>query len=162
MAKFKYKMQNILNIKLKLEEQVKMDFAAKMRTLNEEEEKLSVIEKRKHLFDLEGKKLRSENLNILKLKENNEAIKILIEEIEKQRGCVEKAKKNVELAREQLRVAMQERKTQEKLSENAFEVFKKEINAQESKEVDELTSYTYGVRQSKIKGKDWVISDGRK
>lgn len=162
MAKFKYKMQNILNIKLKLEEQVKMDFAAKMRTLNEEEEKLSVIQKRKHLFDLEGKKLRSENLNILKLKENNEAIKILIEEIEKQRGCVEKAKKNVELAREQLRVAMQERKTQEKLSENAFEVFKKEINAQESKEVDELTSYTYGIRQSKIKEKDWVISDGRK
>ena len=75
---------------------------------------------------------------------------------------LEKAKKNVELVREQLRVAMQERKTQEKLSENAFEVFKKEINAQESKEVDELTSYTYGVRQSKIKEKDWVISDGRK
>lgn len=162
MAKFKYKMQNILNIKLKLEEQVKMDFAAKMRTLNEEEEKLSVIQKRKHLFDLEGKKLRSEKLDILKLKENNEAIKILTEEIEKQKECVEKAKKNVELVREQLRVAMQERKTQEKLSENAFEVFKKEINAQESKEVDELTSYTYGVRQSKIKEKDWVISDGRK
>lgn len=162
MAKFKYKMQSILNIKLKLEEQVKMDFAAKMRTLNEEEEKLSVIQKRKHLFDLEGKKLRSEKLDILKLKENNEAIKILSEETEKQKECVEKAKKNVELVREQLRVAMQERKTQEKLSENAFEVFKKEINAQESKEVDELTSYTYGVRQSKIKEKDWVISDGRK
>ena len=39
---------------------------------------------------------------------------------------------------------MQERKTQEKLKENAFEDFKKELNAAESKEIDELVSYRFG------------------
>jgi len=36
---------------------------------------------------------------------------------------------------------------QEKLREKAFETFIKEENARESKEVDELTSYTYGQKR---------------
>ena len=39
---------------------------------------------------------------------------------------------------------MQERKTQEKLKENAFEEFKHELGSEESKEVDELVSYRFG------------------
>ena len=58
---------------------------------------------------------------------------------------------------------MQERKTHEKLSEEAFEDFKKEIGAQESKEVDELTSYTYGMRREAGSGseKDLEVNRGR-
>ena len=37
-----------------------------------------------------------------------------------------------------------ERKTFEKLKEKAFEEFKLEIEAQEKKEVDELTSFRFG------------------
>lgn len=40
--------------------------------------------------------------------------------------------------------AMQERKTQEILKEKAFEAFLQEEKAAESKEIDELTSYTHG------------------
>ena len=40
--------------------------------------------------------------------------------------------------------AMKERKTFEKLKEKAFEEFKLEIEAQEKKEVDELTSFRFG------------------
>lgn len=39
---------------------------------------------------------------------------------------------------------MQERKAHEKLKENAFEEFMKDELAAESKEIDQLTSYTYG------------------
>ena len=37
----------------------------------------------------------------------------------------------------------------EKLKENSFEEFKREVNSAESKEVDELVSYTYGERIKK-------------
>jgi flagellar FliJ protein len=43
---------------------------------------------------------------------------------------------------------MQESKTQAKLREKAFEAFLKEENAKESKEIDELVSYTYGQKKS--------------
>ena len=39
---------------------------------------------------------------------------------------------------------MQERKTHEKLKEYAFDDFVKEMNAEESKEIDELVSYNFG------------------
>ena len=42
---------------------------------------------------------------------------------------------------------MQERKAQEKLKEKAFEAFLQDENAKESKEIDELVSFTYGRKQ---------------
>ena len=41
MAKFSYRMQNILEIKEKMETQAKNEFAASLMRLSEEEEKLS-------------------------------------------------------------------------------------------------------------------------
>ena len=42
-----------------------------------------------------------------------------------------------------MNLAMVERKTQEKLKENAFEIFKKELIEVENKENDELVSFKY-------------------
>jgi len=49
----------------------------------------------------------------------------------------------VEKAGEKLDNAMKERKTYEKLKENAFEEFKAEINAEEQKEINELVSFKF-------------------
>ena len=57
---------------------------------------------------------------------------------------VDKAKENVEAARERMAEAMKERKMHETLREKAFEAFLQEENHAESKAIDELTSYTYG------------------
>lgn len=160
MAKFKYKMQNILDIKQKLEEQAKMRFAQEMMKLNEEEDKLKIIQYKKLRYEAEGVALRKKTLNARSLKENNEAINIIRDEITAQEKNVALAQKNVEKARERLREAMQERKTHERLAEEAFEDFKREIGAQESKEVDELTSYTYGIRQVKNNDKDLEVNRG--
>ena len=44
---------------------------------------------------------------------------------------------------------MQERKTQEVLRDKAFEVFQQEEKAEEGKQIDQLTSYTYGQKAKK-------------
>ena len=54
------------------------------------------------------------------------------------------ASREVEKARVALQTLMQERKAHEKLKENAFEAFMKEEQAAESKEIDQLTTYTHG------------------
>ena len=59
---------------------------------------------------------------------------------------VHKAERVLEDARKALNEVMMERKTHEKLKEKAFEQFKAELNAEESKEVDQLVSYTYSNR----------------
>lgn len=146
MAKFKYRMQNILDIKQKLEESAKMEFGEANRRVAEEEEKLSVIDARKRAYEEEGGRLRSARLRVADIKNNAKSISVLGDMKKEQESEVERAKVVQEQKRIKLQVAMQERKTQEKLYENAFEEFVREENARESKEVDELTSYVYGKR----------------
>ncbi len=146
MVKFKYRMQNILDIKQKLEESAKMEFGEANVRVMEEEEKLTVIEDRKRAYENEAGRLRSAKLQVADIKNNTKAISVLGDMKKVQESEVDKAKNILEQKRVKLQVAMQERKTQEKLYENAFEEFVREENARESKEVDELTSYVYGKR----------------
>ncbi len=144
MAKFRYRMQSILEIKKKLEEQAKNEFAAARAALNEEEDKLEQLKKRKEAYEDEGRALRENTLNIMDIIENKEALLRMDEFIADQQLNVKRAQDRMEEARLALQTAMQESKTQEKLREKAFEQFVKEENARESKEIDELVSYTYG------------------
>ncbi len=144
MARFRYRMQSILNIKIKMEEQAKMEFAAARIRLDEEEEKLQVLFNRKESHESEGRKLRKESLKVLDILENRDAIAIMDEFILFQKQQVKLAEDNLEAARLKLQLARQESKTHERLREKAFEVFMHEENAREAKEVDELTSYTHG------------------
>ena len=96
-----------------------------------------------------GKRMREDVLNVLDMRDNNRAIDNIKEQIKAQQKKVDQAAKVVEQARIRLTDAMQERKIHEKLKENSFEDFKREINAAESKEIDELVSYTYGERIKK-------------
>lgn len=147
MSKFIYRMQSILDIKLKLETQAKMQFAAAKRILNEEEERLERLHKRKEDYIEKARKSRSDILNVNELRESKVAIQTMDDFIAEQEIRVAKAAEEVEVAREQLEEVMKERKTHEKLREKSFEEFKMEENHKESKEVDELTSYTYGQKK---------------
>ncbi len=144
MAKFIYRMQSILDIKAKMVEQARMEFAAARMYLNEEEEKLQVLMQRKDVYVEEGRKLRRDSLKVMTIMENRDAITRMDEFIILQRSQVKRAQEQLEAARRKLQTAMQESKTQEKLKEKAFEEFVREENVREAKEVDELVSYTHG------------------
>ncbi len=152
MSKFVYRMQNILNLKYKLEDQAKMEFAAARRRLTEEEEKLELLYRRKDSYEEEGRRLREDALAVMDILENRNAILQMEDFIELQKLEVAKAEDALEIERQKLQEVMQERKVQEKLREKAFEAFVKEENAKESKEIDELVSYTYGQRKREKAG----------
>lgn len=148
MAKFIYRMQSILDVKLKMEEQARMEFASARMRLDEEEEKLNVLIQRKAGYEEQGRELRRSALNVLDILENKQALERMDDLILLQKDAVLRAERLLDEARMKLQVAMQESKTQERLKEKAFEEFVKELNAQEAKEVDELTSYTYGQKKA--------------
>lgn len=147
MAKFIYRMQSILNIKEKLEEQARMDFAQANMRLAAEEEKLQQLEDRKAFYEDKARQLQKDSLKVMDILENQNAIERMKEFIAAQQLEVKKAEAVVEETRLALMEAMQETKTQHKLKEKAFEEFMREENAREAKEIDELTSYTYGQKQ---------------
>lgn len=147
MARFRYRMQSILNVKLKMETQAKQDFAAARAALDEEEEKLEVLKERKALYQKEAEQLLQDRLSVRDIMDNNTAILRMDEYISAQVLQVRLAAEQVEKARERLTEVMKDRKMHETLREKAFEEFLKEENRAESKEIDQLTSYTYGQKQ---------------
>lgn len=144
MSKFVYRMQNILNIKEKLEESARNNFGIAMRKLLEEEEVLDNLGRRKAGYEDYAREYLSGPVSPRTMRENKEAILRMDEYMALQRGVIKKQETVVDLARSALSQAMQERKIQEKLRENAFNQFMEDEKHTESREIDELTSYVYG------------------
>lgn len=143
MAKFIYRMQNILDLKIKLEEQAKIAFSLANGKLREEEEKLRQIYKERKLYENRLKRLAGGRLDLLEMRRCSEAIEVKKHQAEEQKKQIKIAERNVEIARKKLNDVMVERKTQEILREKAFDEYMQELKEEEKKVTDELTSYQY-------------------
>ena len=150
MARFSYKMQNILNIKYKLEEQVRAEFAEANYRYNEEVDKLNQYVGKKIFLENYLRELYDSKLNLKEIRNTISAIDKMKELIEKQIVEVNKAKQVVEQVREKLAEAMIERKTHETLKEKEFEEFLEELKREDDKIIDELVSYRYGNEEQEV------------
>lgn len=143
MAKFVYRMQNILDIKNKLEVQARNSYAAARMKLSQEEEKLDRMFEQKKTYEENYRQQLSGNINILQINICKNAIELCKNQIKKQLVEVKVASLNLEAAQKRLGEVMKERKIQEKLREKAYEEFLQELNDQEKKEIDELVSFRF-------------------
>ena len=148
MKKFRYSMQSLLLIKQKLEDQAKAAFSAAQQRLNEEEERLAAMQRKREAYLEEKREVMAGTLDVPKLNRLQTAVESMDEQIVSQKQNIKKAELALKTAQERLVESMMERKTQEKLRENAFEVYRQELNAEEQKEIDERTSFQYGVRDT--------------
>lgn len=147
MARFRYSLQSILDIKLKMETQAKQEFSAAKNALDEEEERLAELFRRRTEYEKLSGELLTGILHVRDIEENKNALLKMEEYIALQRQQVILAERKLNAAREHLTDVMKERKTHEALRDKAFEEFMQEENKAEGKAVDELTSYTYGQKR---------------
>lgn len=143
MAKFIYRMQNILDIKYKLEEQAKQEYMTVQARLNEEKDRLQDLEDRKAAYFTQYRILLQERLDILEIETCKNAIILMDEYIHNQQLVVAQVEKELEQAVRKMNEAMQERKIHEKLREKQWETFLQELSQEEMKEIDQLISYQY-------------------
>lgn len=148
MARFRFPMQNILNMKEKLEEQAKNEYGQANARLLAEEKRLEQLNNRLEDARLQLKNVLHEVLSMTEIHKRENAVVILKGYVKQQQLVVKRCEKEVEIAREKLTEAMKERKIFEKLREKAFDEFMKEEGRREQKEVDELMSYRYGAKNA--------------
>ena len=144
MARFRYKMQNILSIKEKMETQAKQHFGEAKRVLDIEEEALNALYLRKDEIERHAVEVLSGDLDMHEIEDSQMSRIICDQKISEQKIRVSRAREELERARAELEEAVKERKTHEKLKEKQFDEFVREENRTESKTIDELTTYTYG------------------
>ncbi len=138
-------MQNILNIKEKLEVQAKNEFAAANMELAEEQEVLAQMLAHNKELEAQSRALRlKETLSIKDIEDNKLSLEIQKDRMKQQALRIHAAERKVEQKKKVMVDLMKERKTHEILKEKAFEQFLLDEKAEESKQIDQLTSYTYG------------------
>lgn len=142
-------MQNILDVKEKLETQAKNEFAIASAQVREEEEKLEGLVKRQQDYREYLRELQSGDLNFRDIKETAQSIDAMKYLIHDQENALRRAENVLEIKRVTLAEAMQDVKTHEKLKEKEFNQFMADEAARESKEIDELVSYRFGQEEPK-------------
>lgn len=143
MAKFIYRMQSILDIKYKLEEQAKQQYMEASSRLEEGKQQLLALEQRKDSYIFQYRELVSTRLDVAEIESCKNAIELMDSYIVDQVQVVKNLEADLERASKALNKAIQERKVHEKLKENKFEDFKMELNQEEMKEIDQLVSYQF-------------------
>ena len=143
MAKFKYSMQNILDIKLKLETQARNEFSIANQRYQVEKDKLQELVLKRVEYETILKDSLSGSLNVSEIMITKNGIATIKSAIRSQLSNVKKAEDELEIKRNALSELVKDRKTHEKLKEKAFEKFQKELKDSESKEIDEVVSFTY-------------------
>jgi len=146
MAKFRYRMQNILDVKMKLESQAKIAYGIANQKYMEEQQKLQEIILRRTSYEKILKESMMGTIDVREVSHARADVNTMKTLMRRQMIEVHKAERALEDARKALNEIMMERKTHEKLKEKAFEQFKEELKAEESKEIDQLVSYTYNDR----------------
>lgn len=146
MAKFVFRLQSVLNLKVRMEEQQRLSFAAARKRLDDEEEKLNSLYVREAHYEEEGRIMREKSLVIQDILDNEVALVRVREYIDEQKVRVRQAEAFLENERIKLVEAMKERKTYEKLRENAFEEYLRDEAHTEGVENDEHNSFVYGQR----------------
>lgn len=143
MAKFNYRMQNILDIKEKLETQARNEYGIANQKYLEEQEVLQNLLIRRNRYERHLKELMNDTLDIREITNARNDVNAMKTLVRRQMVEVHKAEVAMEQARNELSERMKERKTHETLKEHAFDEFMAEMQAAESKEIDELVSYTF-------------------
>lgn len=150
MAKFVYRMQNILDIKQKLETQARMTFALANRRYMEEQQVLQEQLVRRMGYEKKLRESMEGDIQVRSVMNARSDLNAMRTIVRRQMMEVHKAEREMEDARRALNEVMQERKVQEKLREKAFDEFKKELADAEIKEIDELVSYTFNEREGVV------------
>ena len=147
MARFRYRMQNILDISEKLESQAKIAYSLALQALLEEQEKLQQLIIRRAQYEMELKRLTSDDLDLREIQMTKNAINSMKSMIRVQMMNVQRAEHLLEQRRKELEAQRIQRKTHETLKEKAFVEFKKEEIRKEDLQVDELVAFTHRTEQ---------------
>ena len=146
MMGYNFRLEKVLNYKETIEGFKKTKFGEVNQKLNKEESKLLDYNIYKENL-IKDKNISARKTSIGNLKLLNNYLKDISENIENQEQIVEQTKAELEKVKEELLVAMQEKKSFEKLKEKDYEEFLDQSKKNEDKIIDEIVTFNINTQE---------------
>lgn len=140
MMGYNFRLEKVLNYKENIENLKKAQYGDVNRRLNNEEEKLMNynIHKENLLTKINES---NKNTSVGNLKLYNNYLQDISSSIKKQESLISDIKDELEKTKEELLIAMKEKKAFEKLKENDYNEFLSEVKKKEEKIVDGIVTF---------------------
>lgn len=140
MSSYNFRLEKVLNYKETLEDFKKTEYGDLHQKLNREENILLDYNMYKESL-LKDNKFSTEKISIGNLKLFNNYLKDISKNIEDQEQIVNETKKELEKAKEEMLIAMQEKKSFEKLKEKDYQEYLYNSKKKEEKIIDEIVTF---------------------
>ena len=145
MKKFKFKLQSLMNLRERREEEAKKNYRESLKKINDEENKLLEMKTELKKFESEYQKTISINPELMS------QFYLYYEKLEhnviEQREQVALAKQEMEINKKNLIEARKERKKIEKIKENELERYLDEVKKAEQKFIDEIATQKFNEKK---------------
>ncbi len=143
MQKFIFRLQPVLNLKKQLEDNAKNNLAKSSRKLEEEKQILVELNEQKDSYLNKMSQDMESGVPVYRLRGYNDYFAGAKVKISHQKDNVNNAQRIVDINREELVKAVQEKKILVKFKEKKQEEYQKEALKEEQKTIDELNSYKF-------------------
>ena len=149
MKKFKFKLETVLNVKEKKEEQLKHELL-KLQALRIQEEQLLAEAKEKRAYiSMEKSNENKKGTDIQSLIHFEQYLGVLLRKIDDTKKNIKVLEKKADIKREEVVEASREKKVFEKLKEKQFGEFLKVVNENEQKVLDEMAVSKFNRKEQK-------------
>jgi flagellar protein FliJ len=142
LSQFKFRLQRVLEVREKEEDEKKNRFAEITKKLQEEHKRLDSLHSDMEEVKTRKNKLASQNIKVDQLLSYSYYMENLKQNIEKQHNIVEKSEKEMENARVELLEAAKDKQVLEKIKDKNFEDYKYGLKREEDKMTDQFVSYS--------------------
>ena len=145
MKKFKSRLENVLELRTKTLEDRQLEMAAIQARLNDANNKLDSLEQSRLQAkrDLENILGAGENIEFIRVKNYQDYIAKLDDDISIQHKVIADIENELELKQEEVREALKAKKMLEKLKEKEYKAFLKDFEQREAKELDDIALTRY-------------------
>ncbi len=143
MQKFGFRLESVLKLRTQLEDNAKNNLAQAARELEHQKNRLLVLEETREASMRALTSAVDGGVPVYQVRNFNSFFGHMKNKIVRQKDNVNNAQNDVDINREALVKAMQDRKIIEKLKEKKHEEFLKEQNREEQLLIDELNSYKF-------------------
>lgn len=155
MQKFEFRLESVRNLKIQMEDNAKNNLAAASRELERQKDHLSGLVSTKESSIKELNAEVDKGISINKIKNYNNYLSLLKSRITYQKENVNKAQKYVDIKRDCLVKAVQERKILDKLRDKKYEEYTKEQGKAEQVLIDELNSFKFKLDSGEENARDY-------
>ncbi|AEY66579.1 flagellar export protein FliJ [Clostridium sp. BNL1100] len=143
MQKFGFRLESVRNLKVQMEDNAKNNLALASRELEKQKEFLTSLKTTRESSISELNSKVDQGISISQIKAYNNYLSFLKQKITEQKENVYIAQNQVDIRRESLVKAVQERKILDKLREKKYGEFLKEQGKAEQLLIDELNSFKF-------------------